>query len=287
MSPLAALVMAGVVTSCGGSATSDRRPTVAVGVYPLQWLVAQVGGAEVRVVTLGAPGVEPHDLELTQTDAIEVNDADLVMLLHGFQPAVDDAAAALPPQRRLDLTNAITGGWHVSDGSVDPHFWLAPGMMSAAVDVTVKALSRLAPASAGKFRARAEAVKAQLLALNTRASNELSECASRDLVTAHDSFWYFADAFGLRNHPVVGQNPEAEPLPRTQAELAELIRNARIPTIFNEPLAPSRAIGQLAADSGAKVSVLDPIESSTGGRDYLELMASNVAAVKTGLRCRG
>ena len=59
--------------------------------YPVAWMVEQIGGARVSGTNLTPPGVEPHDVELAPQDVATLADADLVVYLKGFQPAVDDA----------------------------------------------------------------------------------------------------------------------------------------------------------------------------------------------------
>src|SRR5215216_3420807 len=90
--PFLVLAFAATLSACGASA-DDGRPTVVASFYPLEFVVAQIAGDEVRVVNLTAPGVEPHDLELKARQVAEVADADLVVYEHGLQPSVDDAAA--------------------------------------------------------------------------------------------------------------------------------------------------------------------------------------------------
>ena len=58
--------------------------------YPLQFVTEQVGGSAVAVSNLTPAGAEPHDLELTASDTASLQDADLVVFLHGFSPALDD-----------------------------------------------------------------------------------------------------------------------------------------------------------------------------------------------------
>ena len=59
--------------------------------YPLQFVAEQVGGDHVTVTNLAKPGAEPHDLELSARQVGRVSDAELVVYLKGFQPAVDEA----------------------------------------------------------------------------------------------------------------------------------------------------------------------------------------------------
>src|SRR4051794_7356307 len=91
----AALVLASATGCAAFSDTprhaDDGKVTVAAAFYPLAFVAERVGGAGVHVTNLTQPGAEPHDLELTPRETAEVEDADLVLVEHGLQPAVDDA----------------------------------------------------------------------------------------------------------------------------------------------------------------------------------------------------
>ena len=67
----------------------------------------RVGGDNVHVTNLTQPGKEPHDLELDIKTTAEVSDADLVLLEHGFQPAVDDAVAEVAEGEVLDVADVV------------------------------------------------------------------------------------------------------------------------------------------------------------------------------------
>ncbi len=104
---LAALVAVGAtgLAACGSaSAEGGDGLQVVVGAYPLQFVAERVGGDAVDVVNLTPPGAEPHDLELAPRDVGRVVDADLVLVVPGLQPALDDAAAERDPAGVVDLT---------------------------------------------------------------------------------------------------------------------------------------------------------------------------------------
>ena len=92
---MAALALAACAPSlAGGSGTAtDGRLKVVAAFYPLQYAAETVGGSQVDVTSLTAPGVEPHDVELTATQVASIEEADLVIYIPGFQPAVDEAVA--------------------------------------------------------------------------------------------------------------------------------------------------------------------------------------------------
>ena len=80
----------------------DRIDVVAA-FYPLQFVTERVGGDAVSVTNLTPDGSEPHELELSARDAGHLQDADVVVYLDGFAPALDDTIDD------VDATSAGTG----------------------------------------------------------------------------------------------------------------------------------------------------------------------------------
>ena len=58
-------------------------------------------------------------------------------------------------------------------------------------------------------------------------------------------------------------------------------------TVFFETLASPKTAKTLAADTGTKAAVLDPVEGVTdpSKQDYLSIMRDNLAALRTALGC--
>lgn len=310
---LSAVALAGV-TACGsqgGAGTSgDGDLEVVAAFYPLQYAVEQVGGDRVSVTGLTKPGVEPHDLELTPKAVATVSGADSVVYLKGFQPAVDDAVADqaadkgfdVTPSARLDLAAQPDGHEGESEaehdahaeeehaeGSADPHFWLDPQRYADVADAIAARLAELDPEHADEFRSRAADFTSRLTTLDSEFKAGLKTCDSRDLVTSHAAFGYLAEAYDLHQQGISGLTPEAEPDPATLGRIASFVKEEGVTTVYAETLV-SRAVAQtLARETGARLAVLDPIEGLTdqsAGKDYFEVMRSNLAALRAGQGCQ-
>jgi len=262
--------------------------------YPLAEAARRVGGATVAVDNLTPPGVEPHDLELSPKEIEAIATADVVLYLgQGFQPAVEDALGVATGVR-VDLLEGIPVRPGPDEGSgdsvTDPHVWLDPTLMSRIVSRVATALTKADPAGAEAFAANARTYRAELAALDEEFRTGLASCARDLIVTSHAAFGYLADRYGLRQEPISGLSPEAEPDPRRLAELADLVRANGVTTIFTEELVSPAVADALARETGATTAVLDPLESLTpaeaaAGEDYLSVMRRNLAALQRGLGC--
>jgi zinc transport system substrate-binding protein len=293
-------VLVGGLVACGGddgSPAADGPLTVEASFYPLAWITEQVGGDHVAVRSLTKAGAEPHDLELTPKDVAGVLDADLVVYLRGFQPSVDEAAEQVDAAHRfdaaragarLDLTASGAEEGAGGAGGVDPHFWLDPTRLSAVGTALAQRLAEADPDHAADFVAGGQRLAARLSDLDRSLQQGLANCTSTDIVTSHSAFGYLARRYGLRQVGITGLSPEAEPSPRDLASVTSFVREHHVGTIFFEALVSPAVARTVADETGATTAVLDPIEGITTasqGQDYLEVMASDLAALRTALGC--
>ncbi|MFN2536701.1 MAG: metal ABC transporter substrate-binding protein, partial [Mycobacteriales bacterium] len=229
---------------------------------------------------------EPHDLELTPRQAGLVDQASVVVYLHGFQPAVDDALGS--GKQGLDLGKVVTQQ-PLSTGdeqtAKDPHIWLDPVRMEAAADALAARLAAKDEEHAAGYRARAAAVSKELAALDTLFRSDLKGCARHDIVTSHSAFGYLAARYGLVQRGITGVSPDEEPTPRKIVEVAQYARAHHVTTIFFESLVDPKVAKTVAAEIGARTAVLDPVEGVHGGDDYLSVQRRNAAALHTALGC--
>jgi zinc transport system substrate-binding protein len=266
---------------------ADGKVTVAAAFYPLAFVAQRVGGNDVHVTNLTQPGNEPHDLELDIKTTAEVADADLVLLEHGFQPAVDDAVAEVAEGDVLDVADVVELQDSTEDPGENPHFWQDPARMATLTDAVAASLSKTDPDHAATYDANAEALVADLDQLGSEYEEGLRGCARDTIVVSHDAFTYL-DRFGLTVEGIAGLSPDAEPTPADLARLQELIDSDRITTVFSERLVSPRLSQTLADDMGITTAVLDPIEGlsdETADEDYLSLMRENLAALEEANGC--
>jgi zinc transport system substrate-binding protein len=293
---LTAVVAAGCSSS--PAATGDKIDAT-VAFYPLQFVTERVGGDRVRVTNLARPGVEPHDLELQPKQLANVADADLVVYLAGFQPAVDEAVEAQARDAAFDvatvepLTDAppAAADEDGADEGKDPHVWLDPIRLAAIGDRLAERLAEADPDkdNAAAYRDRAARLRAELTALDTEFSDGLTTCQRRDVVTSHAAFGYLAARYNLTQVPISGLSPDGEPTPQRVAEVAALARSRNVTTIFFETLVSPKIAEALATEVGARAEVLDPLEGlapdAAPGTDYLSVMRQNLAKLRTALGC--
>lgn len=255
---------------------------------PLEYLVERVGGPEVQVDNLTPPGADPHSQELSPARVADLAAADLVVYVSGLQPSTDEAIAQAEPAVVVDTldaaTAAISGEPNPPDPSRDPHFWLDPIRFGEAAQQITDALATIDPEHADDYRARAGTLLTDLDQLDADYAEALSGCVGATLVTSHEAFGYLAARYGLRQEGITGIDPEVEPSPARLRDLAAIIEEAGVSTIYFETAADPAVAETLAADLGLRTDVLDPMERPSDP-DYLTVMQSNLTALQDGLVC--
>jgi zinc transport system substrate-binding protein len=284
---IAALVLSACSSGAPGK-NSTGQLTVVASFYPLQYAAEQIGGAHVAVTSLTRPGAEPHDIELTTHDVAIVSQAGVVVYEKGLQGAVDKAAEAQAADRSLDVAPTANLNLRLTSGATDPHFWLDPQRYSDVANAIAARFSSADPANKAAYQTNAKAFEDKLTALSNEFSNGLANCKRRDLVTSHAAFGYLAQRFGMKQVAINGISPEQEPNAAEIAAVSTFAKANGVTTVYAETLASPAIATTVAREAGANVATLDPIEGLTkrsAGKDYFEVMRSNLRALQAGQGC--
>jgi len=279
------------LSACGSGApgkNSAGQLSVVASFYPLQFAAEQIGGSHVAVTSLTRPGAEPHDIELTTHDVATVSKAGLVVYEKGLQGAVDKAVESQAADRGLDVTSAADLNLRLASGATDPHFWLDPQRYSNVATAISARLSSVDPAHKADYEKSARAFVDKLTALSKEFSTGLASCQRRDLVTSHAAFGYLAQRFGMKQVAINGISPEQEPDSAEIAAVSTFAKANGVTTVYAETLASPAIAATVAREAGARVATLDPIEGLTkqsSGKDYFEVMRSNLKALQAGQGC--
>lgn len=282
-------VLAGLSMRESEAAKPDGgKPTIVAAFYPLAYAAEQVAGDSADVVNLTPPGVEPHDLELTPDQVAQISEADLVLYIPGFMPALDEAIAQQAPRTSMDVTEGLTMlADPEHDGASDPHVWLNPANLGTIGDGVAERLSAEPRLDSAALAAGANRLSQSMADLSAEYERGLATCRSRDLVVSHEAFGYLADAFKLTQVGISGLSPDAEPSPARMKEVADLVAANQVTTIYYETLVDPKIAQTLADETGATTAVLDPIEGlpPNSSQDYASLMRANLTTLRAGQGC--
>lgn len=294
------------VAGCGTSgASSDEEAAevrVAASISVLGDMTEEVGGERVEVSTIVPVGASVETFQPSPSDAQGISEADLVVkngagLESWLGDLIESAGGEDKPVVELsEGLEPIEGGDHEGKGHSEeehseeesghahaegnPHFWLDVENARYYVEGVRDALVEVDPGGEEVYRQNAERYLDDLEELDGYIEERAREIPEQDrkLITTHDAFPYFAEAYGFELVGVVIQNPEAEPGSREIAEIVRTIEREDVPAIFTEPQFNSGLADTIADEAGVEVTELysDTLADEEAGESYEAMMRTNI-----------
>ena len=173
---------------------------------------------------------------------------------------------------------------HAHDGhdhEWDPHIWLSPENAKIMARNICFGLTEQYPQWEAVFSRNLEDLLARLDTLEQYGRTQLRDLSCRELITFHDGFAYFAQAFDLEILAAVEEESGSEASAKDLIHLTELVRDHNLPAIFTEVSGSDSAAQVIARETGCKVYALDMAMS---GDSYFEAMYHNIDTLKEALQ---
>lgn len=289
------LLLAGLalVAALPVARAEDKLPVVAT-FSILGDMARTIGGARVAVVDLVGPDQDAHVYQPSPGDARRLREAKVILANGlGFDAFLDrlvsaSGTTARPVIASRDVTPLKAAGRH-GHGAHDPHAWLDVANARLYARTLASALAAADPAGAPAYADGLAGYLAMLDGLDAdiRAAVAAIAPERRRVVTTHDSFSYFARAYGIEFLALQGVSTEAEP---SAADLARIIRQtraAKAPAVFLENIVDPRKAQRIAQETGAKIggTLFSDALSAAGGPapSYIAMMRHNIRQLKDAL----
>jgi manganese/iron transport system substrate-binding protein len=274
-----------------GDAAGESRPVVVATTTLIGDWAAQVGSDRIEVVNILQPGADPHIYEPVPADSIAFEQADLI-LYNGYdlEPnLIRLINAAGVNARRVAVGEVVPPLDLEAEGATvpDPHVWGDVSNVVPIVETIRDEMMALAPDDAAVLTDNAAAYIADLNQLHTWIGDQTATIPpdQRRLVTTHDAFQYYANAYGLTIvGTLIGLSTEEQPSARTVQQLVQSIRQLGVPAIFAETTINPQLIGTVAAEAGIPLAPDQLYSDSIGapgsnGDSYIAMMVANTRAI--------
>ncbi|WP_235587536.1 metal ABC transporter solute-binding protein, Zn/Mn family [Tepidimonas taiwanensis] len=305
---------------------ADAAPTAAAAAVPvvasfsiLGDIVQQIGGERVSVRTLVGPEADAHVYQPKPADARAVAAAKLLVVnglgyegwlerllrsagyrgeLVRVTDGIEPLPAVAPQPSKAHAAAPRRGHAHGHDhrhdhdhGAFDPHAWQDVRNVMVYAQRIADALCRVDAPSCDGYRQRAQAYQQTLRALDAdiRAAWAAIPAEQRKIVTSHDAFRYYGNAYGVTFLPAQGVSTASEPSAAGVARLIRQIRAEGVRAVFVERLTDPRLVQRIARESGVQPAS-EPLYSDALSRgdgpapDYVRLMRHNTQAMVTAVR---
>jgi zinc/manganese transport system substrate-binding protein len=266
-------------------------------------LVREVGGDRVEVSTLVGPNADLHNFQPTPAHAKAVAGAQLVVInglgLEGWADRLVKSAnykgARLVATKGVKALTAETDGHghnhkHKHSDRYDPHAWQEVANVKIYVANIRDAL--IAADAAGKetYTKNASAYLVKLEALEGEIKQLFAGLSEKErrVITSHDAFHYFGDAYGIEFLAAQAAGGDTQPSARDVARLIQQIRKEGVKAIFVENISSPRIIEQIAKETNAKIGgtlYSDALSDASGpAPTYLDMIRHNARTIAAALR---
>jgi len=279
-------------SGCAGKAETSDIAATTLPVYEFTSSLCQGTGLTVgRLVTESVSCL--HDYSLNVNQVRQAESADLIVLSGaGLEEFMEDILDGKPS---IDASQGITlleGEEHDEDHNHagghedghhhehDPHIWLSPANAKVMAANICAGLTARYPQWETVFSDNLDALLAKLDALEQYGQDTLSQLSCRELITFHDGFAYFAQAFDLNILAAVEEESGSEASAKELIRLITLTREHSLPAIFVEQNGSTSAADILSRETGAKEYVLD---MAMAGDSYFDAMYRNIDTIKEAL----
>ena len=261
-------------------------------------LVRSVGGERVDVTTFVGPNGDAHVYSPTPADGRRLTEA-RVVFTNGlkFEGWIDRLIKSSGTKAvRVEASKGVktlsgeeSGHTHGHDHGVDPHAWQSIGNAKIYVANIRDAL--IAADADGK--AAYEANAAEYLAKLNELDAEIKDIVAgipaerRKIITSHDAFRYFEDAYGIDFVAPQGVSTEAEAPAKDVARIIQQIRRTKIKAVFVENVSDARLMERIAQETEARIGervYSDALSEPNGpAGTYIDMMRHNIKAFSAAL----
>lgn len=290
------LAFAGVLLSgCSKASISTNEQkektdkyTIVTSFYPIYVsainIARDIPGVEIINMTKAQTGCL-HDYQLTPQDLKILESAD-VFLINGadMESFMDKVMKQRPDMKIVEASKGLEL-LKEENGALNPHVWVSVSGAIAEVENISSQLAAFDEKNADMYKKNASEYIKKLNALKDNMHSSLEKVKTRDIVTFHEAFPYFAKEFNLNIKAVVEREPGEDPSAGELVQTIDLIKASNVKALFAEPQYSAKAAETIARETGAKVYILDPGVTGEFAYDaYINAMEKNLKVLKEALK---
>lgn len=229
-----------------------------------------------------------HDYSLSVEQMRTIASSKMVIISGGgleefLEDALDGAASVVDGSAGVELLCPAGEHDHEEDGhhhELDPHYWLDPQNALLMCRNIAAGLTTAYPENAKVFQANLAQLKQELKDLDNYGKAQLAQLSCRDLITFHDGFSYFAEAYNLHILEAIEEEPGSETSANRLKDLIQDVESQNLPAIFVEKNGSAASASVIAAETGCGVFTLD---MALSGGSYFDAMYHNIDTIKEAL----
>ncbi len=299
---LSGLLCAALALGAAASAQAREPLNVVASFSVLADMVEQVGGEHIAVTSLVGPDSDSHVYSPSPADARKLAKADLVVFnglqLEGWMSRLLDAGNyrgvtvtatdGIEPLAFSGAEHGASGDDQAAHDDPAPHAWLDVTRAEQYVINIRDGLIQIDPGNRKDYRAATQRYLGELETLDAEIRELMAAIPAqrRTVVSGHDAFEYFGEAYDVRFLSPVGLNTAAEPAAAELARLVDFIRTNQVPVLFHENIASPALIRQLAEETDLPIAgtlYSGALAGEGEASSYVGMMRHNARVIHAGL----
>ena len=257
-----------VLASCaspGASASGAPGPSIVATTTQVGDFTRELVGDTADVTQLINSGQSAHGFDPSAAQLVALAEADaLVVNGGGLESWLDDAVAAsgfdgvlIDASTGIELFGTDDHGEHDDHGDGNPHIWTDPHLAEQMVESIGAGLATVPGLDSDAIAANEHDYLDKLVALDEWIDENVEQVPAeqRLLVTNHDAFTYFLEAYDITfvGSVIPSFDDNAEPSAADIDELVAKIRATGVQAVFSEASISAKAAETIARDADVKV----------------------------------
>ncbi len=294
-----------IISGCKKSGRKNRdfsknKINVVTTIGMIHDLVENIAQNRVNLSGLMGPGIDPHLYKATEGDVNTLTKAD-VIFYNGLH-LESKMGEIFKKMKRNKITVAVSeqidSRFYIKSkefqGNPDPHIWFNVELWIKAANAVKETFVKIDPAHKDFYSQNAKNYNKQLIDLHkyVKKQAELIPQDNKVIITAHDAFNYFGQAYGFKVIGIQGISTATEAGIADIKEIASFIVKNKIPAIFIETSVSPKTMKALqeavsAQNYNVKIGgqlfsdAMGPKGSNTG--NYIGMVKHNINTIKNSL----
>jgi ABC-type Zn uptake system ZnuABC Zn-binding protein ZnuA len=273
-----------------------NKLNIVTSVAPITNIVQNIGGEKINLIGLVPEGVNSHTFDLVPSDAIKINNADLIIidglnLETEVEKIANNAIAKNSKIHLLKLGDKTVDkadwifdfSFPKEKGDPNPHLWLNVDYAIKFANLTRDKLIEIDPSNSKYYTENSKKYTELLKQLDDGIKKSIKTIPpeNRKLLTYHDSWAYFAPRYGMTVIGAIQPSDFGEPSAKDVADLIDQVRAEKVPAIFASEVFPTNIIDQIAKEGNIIVveTLSDdklPGKPGDNNHSYVGMMIENM-----------
>lgn len=270
----------------------NDKPVIVSTITIINDIVKHIGKDKIEARSICGIGIDPHTYKSVPDDSRIIASADLVLMnglgLEGWiEKLISAASKDIPVYKVTDGIKPLYDS--KGHGDPDPHCWFDLSLIKYYVNNILKGLIEIDSDNKDFYNNNADEFLLIIDSLHNWAKEKISTIPEehRILVTSHDAFRYFGNAYGIQVEALQGISTDAKAQTADVAKLVDLIKEKNLPAVFIETSVNPKLLEQIASETSATIGgtlYSDSIgEEKSEGNSFVNAFKFNVNTIVNAL----